>query len=241
MKSPGPGIVLRALAVASVIAFALLAGCGGKEGGVLVGQDGAPPEGGRSAKDGGARDATLDARAKEAATPDVWRRDAAGEGGRDGAADAREDVAADAAPLDAGCAPACSGTCVAGRCIETLASGQDEPFDVAVDATSVHWADNLCSSLGTHPCACEAWTSSVMRVPLAGGSPVTLTSTPFGLELLAVHDSSVHLAGSGAEGAVRRRRTCRACRVERPDRNPGDGRGRRERVPDRHWHDGVPV
>ena len=64
------------------------------------------------------------------------------------------------------CGAACSAAgsnCQAGRCFVTLASGQNYPFAIAVDATSVYWTNK--SSVG-----------GVMKVPLGGGSPTILAS-----------------------------------------------------------------
>jgi formylglycine-generating enzyme required for sulfatase activity len=67
-----------------------------------------------------------------------------------------------------GCGIACSANppstalCTAGRCLVTLASGQEYPAIVAVDATTVYWTNN---SGGT-----------VMKVPTGGGTPTALAS-----------------------------------------------------------------
>ena len=237
--------MLHALAVAPVIGLALLAGCGGKESGVLVGLDGAPPETGRRSdsgrakrdvsvdaradvarplKDGGTRDATLDARAKEAAAADVWRRDAAGEAGRDGAADARMDAAPDAGLPDAGCVPACSGMCVTGRCLVTLASGQDFPYGIAVDSTSVYWANAAINSGGT--------AGSVVKVAVTGGTPDTLASatTPWNV---AVDGTNVYWAQTGGVMKVPLAGGPATTIVARTRRPLGNRRGREERLLDR--------
>jgi hypothetical protein len=39
------------------------------------------------------------------------------------------------------CSSPCNGTCNAGRCLVTLASGQSLLGGIAVDATSVYWTD----------------------------------------------------------------------------------------------------
>ena len=50
-------------------------------------------------------------------------------------------------------------------CLATLASGQDQPGGIAVDATSVYWTTNYSNVVGT-----------VMKVPIGGGTPTTLAS-----------------------------------------------------------------
>ena len=55
----------------------------------------------------------------------------------------------------------------------TLASGQERPYALAVDATNVYWVNNVAAG-------------SVMKVPIGGGTPTTLASgqmDPFGLAI----------------------------------------------------------
>jgi sugar lactone lactonase YvrE len=69
----------------------------------------------------------------------------------------------------------------------TLASGQSSPFGLAVDATSVYWANHVASG-------------KVMKVPISGGTPTTLASGqsfPYGI---AVDADSVYWANSNANG-----------------------------------------
>jgi hypothetical protein len=63
------------------------------------------------------------------------------------------------------CARSCKSACVKGACdVVILASGQEEPAAIAIDATSVYWA-NVGSSAGM---------GSIMKVDKGGGTPVTL-------------------------------------------------------------------
>lgn len=84
-----------------------------------------------------------------------------------------------------GCGLTCTGGCTAGRCLVTLASGQNNPEAIAVDSTSVYWVDYN--------------SGNVMSVPIGGGTPVTLASgqdTPHGI---AVDSTSVYWVNNGYE------------------------------------------
>ena len=59
-----------------------------------------------------------------------------------------------------------------------LASGQNTPYDIAVDGTSVYWTD--------------PGSGTVMKVPLGGGSPTTLASGLPGPGRIAVDGTSVY-------------------------------------------------
>jgi formylglycine-generating enzyme required for sulfatase activity len=84
------------------------------------------------------------------------------------------DASTDAAVEPADCGSACSGTCLAGRCLVTLASGPAGA--IAVDGTNVYWTTE----------------DSVLSVPLGGGMPSTLASGQAGVEDVAVDSANVY-------------------------------------------------
>ena len=136
------------------------------------------------ATDGGAAPAGPDASRVEGGAGDADAGDAdANAGVLEGDLDAA-DADDDATPA---CVAPCQGTCVAGRCLVTLASSPS-PVDLVVDGTNAYFAS--CASGG-----------AVMSVPLSGGAPVTLASGPGCPVSLAIADKNLYVAGVGFTGA----------------------------------------
>ncbi len=80
--------------------------------------------------------------------------------------------------------PAAGGTTV------TLASGTMTPSDIAIDDTSIYWADDTLTQ--------------IMKMPLDGGTPEALPGTfnPMGVTAVAVDATSVYWATVGDSASV---------------------------------------
>jgi len=85
-----------------------------------------------------------------------------------------------------------SGGSVSTPTLVTLASGAITPFDIAIDATSVYWANY--SNDGNY-------TGTIMKVPVAGGSSVTLATGLIGAGGIAVDGSAVYFGGLTKDNA----------------------------------------
>jgi hypothetical protein len=87
-----------------------------------------------------------------------------------------------------GCGVVCDGTCALGRCIVTLVSEQPSPRAIAVDTTSIYWADQ------------PAQGGAVVQMPIGGGALTTLASASGAtLEAFAVQGSSIYWANNAAD------------------------------------------
>jgi hypothetical protein len=73
-----------------------------------------------------------------------------------------------------------------GSNLVTLAQGAITPFTIALDSTSVYWANY--SNDGNYD-------GTVMKVPIVGGSPVTLATGITGANGIAVDSSGVYFGG----------------------------------------------
>jgi hypothetical protein len=74
----------------------------------------------------------------------------------------------------------------------TLASGQEFPISIAVDATSVYWANAGSSDTD----------GALMKVPLGGGTPTTLASGQNNPNAIVVDAASVYWTNSGINDGV---------------------------------------
>jgi hypothetical protein len=70
-----------------------------------------------------------------------------------------------------------------------LASGQNNPHGIAIDAANIYWTTN--------------YTGTVMKVPIGGGTPTTLASGQNSPARIAVDATSVYWTNYG-DGTVMR-------------------------------------
>lgn len=87
----------------------------------------------------------------------------------------------------------CAGQCMLSRCVVTLATAQNSPERLAVDATSVYWT-NYGDIMGTN--------GTVIKIPIDGGTATTLASNQAAATSLAIDDSFVYWTGSAAVNKV---------------------------------------
>jgi hypothetical protein len=93
---------------------------------------------------------------------------------------------------NAGPTPSCGGS---GVCNYQLATGQNSPLAIAVDATSVYW-----TNLGTPANSYED--GAVVKVALSGGTPLTLASGREEPTTIAVDATSVYWSDVSGGGSV---------------------------------------
>ncbi len=98
-------------------------------------------------------------------------------------------------PRPDGCTATCGGTCSHGNCLITLASGQTEPWSLAVDDASVYWASAGSGDGGL-----------ISSVPRGGGAITTLATgqSPCGIAVDATSVYWTNCSGGGYPGEVMR-------------------------------------
>jgi hypothetical protein len=91
------------------------------------------------------------------------------------------------------CSRSCKNACVKGACdVITLASGQAGPGVIAIDDTSVYWANMANVTAGA---------GSIMKVAKAGGAAVTLAAKQSGPQAIALDAASIYWVNYGTPPA----------------------------------------
>ena len=173
--------------LSGIAVLATLTSCGGL---ALSNGDGGPDDGrpdGTSGKDSGSSDGGVDSETGDSNLSDGSSGE---EPDEDGGCPSGDSLCGGVCvnkqtnPKNCGgCGLKCSVPCVAGECLVTLASGQDTPWGIAVDDTSVYWTN-------------QGAVGSVDKVPLGGGKIVTIASGQQATGI-AVDATSVYWAGNG--------------------------------------------
>jgi hypothetical protein len=163
-------------------------------------------DGGGEGGDAVSHDSGKDGRTGDAARPDATsNHDTGTEASMPPLDGGRPDAEAGGFACDAGLT-ACSGSCVnlatdsancgacglscancsSGECLVTLASAQLMPTEIAVDSTFVYWVVDIASQ--------PAEARAIYRIPLAGGTPVSLASGTY-ISALVAREGTLYVGG----------------------------------------------